>query len=494
MEKYDVVIIGGGLGGLECGYILSRKGYHVCILEKNSQLGGCLQTFKRGGVAFDTGFHYVGGLDKGQPLHSLFEYFGLLELPWQRMDDCGFAEVVMKDRSFMLASGYERFVDTLSCHFPRQRQELMNYVAFLEKVEGTIKQKLFSDGSTDEFSESLFGRSAYSFLQETISDLLLRNVLAGASMTMDLYKDEIPLYVFAQINNSFIRSSWKLAGGGSLIAEKLADSIRRMGGTIVTRADVTELVEKDGKIISAVYNNGERAEGKYFISNVHPATTLALIPDSKCVRPIYRKRISALPNTPGAFTTHLKCKPGAVPYFNRNIFIYKNGDPWRCGSAPDSEVDKVMVHAHTAPERSAFTENIDILAPMLWSDVESWADTTVGKRGNEYLDFKNRKAEECIDLVTTHMPELKGNIENVYTSTPLTYRDYTGTWQGSAYGIRKNYNNVLMTLLTPQTPVENLLLTGQNLNLHGVLGVTMTSFFTCAKLLGMKELVRDLNF
>ena len=64
MRNYDVVIIGGGLGGLECGYILSKQGYSVCILEQNPQLGGCLQTFRRAGLTLDTGFHYVGALDE----------------------------------------------------------------------------------------------------------------------------------------------------------------------------------------------------------------------------------------------------------------------------------------------------------------------------------------------------------------------------------------------------------------------------------------------
>ena len=43
-------------------------------------------------------------------------------------------------------------------------------------------------------------------------------------------------------------------------------------------------------------------------------------------------------------------------------------------------------------------------------------------------------------------------------------------------------------MLTPRTPLPNLLLTGQNLNLHGVLGVSMTSFFTCAEILGMDKI------
>jgi all-trans-retinol 13,14-reductase len=64
MQQYDVVIIGSGLGGLACGVILAKEGHKVCILEKNKQIGGTLQTFVREKNIFDSGVHYVGGLDK----------------------------------------------------------------------------------------------------------------------------------------------------------------------------------------------------------------------------------------------------------------------------------------------------------------------------------------------------------------------------------------------------------------------------------------------
>ena len=72
-------------------------------------------------------------------------------------------------------------------------------------------------------------------------------------------------------------------------------------------------------------------------------------------------------------------------------------------------------------------------------------------------------------------------------STPLTYRDYTLTPYGSAYGVRKDYQNPMMTLLSAKTPIPNLLLTGQSLTLHGLLGVTMSSLFTVAEVLGREE-------
>lgn len=79
MSKYDIIIIGSGLGGLECGAILSKEGYHVCVLEKNELFGGCFQTYQRGGHRMDTGIHYIGSLDEGQIMNQYFRYFGIME-------------------------------------------------------------------------------------------------------------------------------------------------------------------------------------------------------------------------------------------------------------------------------------------------------------------------------------------------------------------------------------------------------------------------------
>ena len=50
----DVIIIGGGLGGLFTGALLAREGRSVTIVEKNAAIGGGLQSFHRFGSTFDT--------------------------------------------------------------------------------------------------------------------------------------------------------------------------------------------------------------------------------------------------------------------------------------------------------------------------------------------------------------------------------------------------------------------------------------------------------
>jgi len=91
------------------------------------------------------------------------------------------------------------------------------------------------------------------------------------------------------------------------------------------------------------------------------------------------------------------------------------------------------------------------------------------------------------------LPWLRDAIEHIYTSTPLTYNRYTATAEGCAYGIRKDYNNPMMTVLTPRTPIPGLLQTGQNLNLHGIMGVSMTSLLTCAEIVGTDSIQDELK-
>lgn len=513
---YDAVIAGGGLGGLQCGYILAKNGLSVCILEKNPVLGGCLQSYRRRGAEgvqeFDAGMHYVGGLDAGQPLHAIFNYFGLMELPWARMDGEAFDEVNINGCSYMFANGHDAFVERMCEYFPAQRGNLKRYVSFLKEVGERLPMSLSPKAAEDVFTGSLFARSAYEFLCETITDPLLREVLAGTSLKMELGPN-LPLYTFAQINNSFIESAWRLCGGGSLIADSLAESIRKMGGTVLTGKEVTEILP------SGVFCGEEFFGAKYIISDMHPATTINLVGESAGLRKVYRNRINRLENTFGMFTANLALKPGMVPYLNRNQYVYELADGESLWSGYGAGKGKLLVSYYNRSRKGAGSRSVekfgtgiagcgignplqgrdcalalDLLAPMDWEEVAAFEGSRVRQRPQEYACLKERKLKECLELAGRVIPGLESAVERAYTSTALTYRDYTATAQGSAYGIRKDCNNVMLTLLTPKTPVENLFLTGQSLNLHGVLGVSMTSFFTCAQIIGMEAATRDLEF
>lgn len=481
--KYDVIIIGSGLGGLECGYILARQGQRVLLLEQGTQPGGCLQSYRRRGQAFDTGFHYVGGLDEGQSLHAAFGYLGLLDLPWHRLDAEGFDRVTIGEHTFAFAEGYDAFARRLAEDFPSGRAALQRYADLLRR---SSEQQFAALAPHPDFSSEWMETGAWQYLKEHIRDPLLMNVLSGTSLKMELRKESLPLFTFLHGNSSFVESSWRLKGDGSLIVRTLAEGIRAQGGEIVCNAKVQELAEKDGRLAYAVCANGERYEGRWFISDIHPAQTCRLAGQSKLLKTAYRNRIGSLENTFGMFTVSLHLPPRSLRYFNYNRYIYREPNVWDFHQN-DAGVGGVLVCCRVPEDGSEYTQQVDLLTPMPWERCKPWSHTQAGKRDGEYKAMKERVAEECIALAGRFLPGLKEQSRS-YTSTPLTWRDYTLTPEGSAYGVRKDFRDPLLTMLSPRTPIPNLLLTGQNLMLHGVHGVTMTAFHTCAGILG-KETV-----
>ncbi len=489
--KYDVVIIGSGLGGLECGYILARNGRKVLLLEQGAQPGGCLQSYRRHGQTFDTGFHYVGGLGEGQSLHAAFDYMGLLNLPWQRLDADGFDLVTIGDRTFAMAEGYDNFAERLAEYFPAERAALRRYAGLLRL--SAAEQFAPLNPKTDDMPASYgwMETSAWSYLTENFRDPLLINVLCGTSLKMELCKESLPLFTFLHGNVSFVESSWRLKGDGSMIVNALADGIRRQGGSIICNAGVEELVEKDGLVAYASCSNGERYEGDVFISDVHPAQTCRMVKRSARIKSAYRNRMERLENTFGMFTVSLRIRPRGLRYFNYNRYVYKKPNVWDF-YLDTAHVGGVLVSCRAPADGSAYAGQVDLLTPMPPEWCGKWENTVVGRRGGAYEAMKERMAEECISMAERHLPGL-GACSRHYTSTPLTWRDYTLTPDGSAYGVRRDCRNPLLTIISPRTPVPNLMLTGQNLMMHGVHGVTMTAFFTCAEVLGKETVWKIVN-
>ena len=96
-------------------------------------------------------------------------------------------------------------------------------------------------------------------------------------------------------------------------------------------------------------------------------------------------------------------------------------------------------------------------------------------------------------LKAQHGIDLEPHVESIYTTTPLSYRDYTATPEGSAYGIIKDYKCPQVGFVSTRTKLGNLYLTGQNLNVHGALGVTLTAIITCAEFVGQEYLAKKVG-
>lgn len=486
--KCDVVVIGSGLGGLECAYILARAGMKVVVLERQSCFGGSIHSYYKGPLEYDTGFHYVGSIGEGQPLWRAFKYMGLMGLPWVRLDEDAYDIVTINGEDYPHAMGYERFAARMGECFPRERSALRQYAEMLRKSSVTQLDSLRPGSEISFIYDASMG--AWNYLIDTFSDLRLVNALSGSAMKIELKRESLPLFTFAHNNGSFVESAWRLRGSGRLIVDKLVEGILAQGGEMLASEGASEILTYDNAVQGVLTQNGRRIESKLVISDLHPLLTCRLVKGKSRIGGVYKRRMEGMPNTEGMFTVSLRLKPGALKYFNYNRYIYSTDDVW---SANGEKTDGVMVSCRVPEDGSGYTCQLDLLTPMQWRQCEPWKSTISGRRGDDYINMKRAKAMECVRLAETRIPGLAGMIQECHVSTPLTFRDYDFLPEGSAFGMRKDYRQPMLTFLSPKTPVKGLLLTGQSVLLYGVHGVTMTAFYTAAAVLGKDYIWNVIN-
>ena len=502
-KKYDFVIIGSGLGGLLCAYILASEGNSVVVLEKNNQIGGNLQVFSRDKCIFDTGVHYIGSLDEGENLNQFFKYFGLLaNIKLKRMDADGYDIIRFKDgKEYKYGQGYDMFKSNLLNDFPEEANAIHS---FCIKVQEVCKHfplyNLETEISMDYFlSSEIRELNAYNYIASLTSNKRLQNVLAGSNPLYAGVKEKTPFYVHALILNSYICGSYKLIDGGSQIANYLSKTIRKMGGEVYRRKKVIGAnYNEAGRISEVILGSGEIVMGEKFISNMHPAVTIDIFGENKFLN-AYKKRVKTLENTISCFTLHLTFHKNTFKYLNHNIYQYNLEDVWAgIDYRQETWPEGYFVCTPATSKSSMYADSMSVMTYMKMDETIMWektfnTTTTPENRGEDYEEFKKIKEEIILKKLEELFPDIRSKIKNVYSSTPLTFRDYIGNYDGSLYGILKDSNNPTKSFINTKTKIPNLFLTGQNLIFHGVLGVTIGAFVTCFEFVDRNKLIEKVK-
>lgn len=498
--QYDVVIIGSGLGGLVSANILAKEGYSVCVLEKNNQFGGNLQTFVRDKTIFDTGIHYIGGLSEGQNLYKYFKYLGIMDdLKLQKMDEDGFDLISFEEENevFPHAQGYDNFVKQLLPFFPNEKEAIEKYC---EKVQTICDSfPLYNLEWNGKYDSEILALNAKQCIDEVTDNEKLRAVLAGSNFLYAGIADKSPFYVHALSVNSYIQSAYRCINGGSQITKQLIKQLKKHGGEVFKYKEVTRFDVVDNEVNLAIMKDGTQVSGKIFISNIEPKTTLRMVGEDK-FRKSFFNRIDSLEGVISAFSLYVVFKPKTFKYLNHNFYHFKNSSiVWNAFEYDETTWPKAyMASMNASGKEGGWADGITFITYMNFDDLKTWENTfntTAEKndRGETYEAFKARKAERFLHEIEIKFPGIRECIQSVHASTPLSYRDYIGGYKGNMYGYVKDSNNPMKSFIAPKTKLDNLYLTGQSINMHGVLGVTIGAVVTCSEIVGKEYLVNKIN-
>ena len=493
-KEYDFVIIGSGLGGLYCAALLVKEGYSVCVLEKNRQLGGCLQIFSREKLIFDTGVHYLGGLDKGQNLYRYFDYLGLMDkIQFKKLDMDGYDRISFEDDPivYKMPQGYDNFIQYYSDLFPDEKEGIIKLCDKIKEVCAKLPLYNVEETQDLDFMEFVMNdKPVDEVIASCVNNKSLRRILAGNNALYAGIQGVTPFYVHALVVNSYIESSYKCVKGGAQISLALCKIIRAHGGVIKNHAEVTKIETDDEKVTAVVLKEGLRVVGKQYISSIHPSLTVDMLGDDcTLLRKAYKSRISTLKNSVSAFIVYVVLKNKTVPSFNHNKYHFQCNDVWDNETYTEAEWPKSVAIFTTPSKDPEYCDGLIIMTYMQFDEMKQWEKTfnTVSAedtRDESYQEYKKQKAEKVLDLAAEVIPGLKEHMVSYYTSTPLTMRDYIGGKDGSLYGVMKDHRDPLKSLIPPKTRIPNLFLTGQNTVMHGVLGVVVGAVKTCNEIIG----------
>ena len=497
-NEKTIIIIGAGIGGLFCGAILSKEGYRVKIFEQHTVAGGGLHQFKRGGVEFETGMHVVGAFHEGGVLNRLCSYLGIMEqlavLPTD--NDCYELLHIGDDNSiYKMPKGRKQYYEKLAADFPDEKENIEQYLHAIYTICDKIKLynlELPENLYLENFPDLLV--SVGDFINSFTENERLRTVLSFSNPLYAGERFKTPVFVHAMITKFYIEGASRFVGGSRQLSDALIRVITDAGGEVQTGNGVVNIEIEEQKITYIETVDGQKHYADQYISSIHPSSLFNILDRSK-IQKSYWKRIDSIPNSYSAFCTFIVFKPESFPYFNYTYYYLDNdNDNWEHDEYSEDNWPRGMMFI-TPPTtgNEHFAEKMIVNCIMNFDTVKQWEHTFTGKRGKEYETFKKQCEDKIISKLEKVYPNIRSCIKSVYSSTPLTIRDYYNQKEGALYGVKKDCNNMAASHVSVRTKLKNLLLTGQNINLHGILGVPLTAINTCAELVGMEYLLNRIN-
>ncbi len=496
--KESILIIGGGTGGLFTGAILSKEGYKVTILEKNPIVGGGLQTFRYKGEIFETGMHVLGGFQKGGTLYKICRYLDI----WDKLDireedkDCFASITYLSDhKTYRMGSGKENFIKKLSDEFPNEKENIASYINELYSLAEEVDLFYLRKGCDRLFTHSdRFFWAADELIAQYIKDERLKDVLGFMNPMYGGVAHHTPAYIHALINVLYIDGSSHFNGGSQQLVKALEGIIKNGGGQVLPCKTVTAIHVEDHAISKVITGDGCEYTADKYISAIHPCALLKVI-DENAFPKSYRNRLNEIPNVYSAFTVYIVFKKESFPFVNHTCYFQEDyGLVWGHGDYNGENWPRGFMYFTPAEkEQGPYASKMIINSIMSFERVRKWENTTIGHRGNDYLEWKQQQMEKVLNRMEQIYPGFKKNIENSFASSPLTIRDYYNVKDGSLYGFRKDCRDMALSQVSIYTKVRNLLLTGQNINLHGICGVPLTAINTAEAIVGENVIIDKIN-
>ena len=465
-DRYEVVVIGAGVGGLTAGALLARAGKSVLVVEAEQRPGGHARALRDGPYTFDPAVHLINACEPEGPfgpgvMDAVLRHLDVRDrCQFVRMDDPVF-EARFPDFRLGMPHGREAYLEALVRHFPADADGVGKLVELSARIlrewlSFPLQPRLL-DMVSAPWRVPTLSRYRNATINEVIDrelrDPRARSVYAALSRWLVLPPARASFASWALMIGAYIQQgAYYCHGSFQTVADALAEALERAGGELLLGSRATRIVAPGGKVGAVELDDGRRIGSPLVISDIDPRETFGALLEPGQVPRRYLRRLRQ-----GALSDDF-----AALYLATDLDVGALGAPFDTSLFSDWNLDQSY-----ARNKAGEVTYVDMMIPTLVDPglappgehvviVQTVPFTPTVDRSSD-----GQVAEQMLELAEQVVPGLRQHITHTLPAGADGDHRRALHHIKTVYGWEMSPSYSGVKRLPPRTPIDGLLLAGQ---------------------------------
>ncbi len=408
-DRYNVVVVGSGLGGLTAANRLARCGHSVLLLEHHHQLGGLATWFKRKGHIFDVSLH---GFPHGM-VKTCRKYWNraIMESIVQLKN------IVFDNPQFSLTTTFDRkdFTNILLDRFKISQ-------ATIDDFFNTVASMNFYDDqsmSTRELFERFFPD------RDDVHRLLMEPITYANGSTL-----EDPAITYGIVFSNFMNKGvFTFKGGTDHLIGMMADELVKNGVTICKNSKVDRIVTEEGKARGVLVDD-RFIEADSVVSNSGILNTIFDLTGKDAFPAEFLDRVNAVRVNTSSCQVYIGIKKEETIADIGDLLFVSTAEQFSSDELLDMHTGSrtfSLYYPKTRPDHNRYT----VVASMN-GRFDDWDRLNA----DQYEAEKQDMIERTLHDLQRYIPGVQQKIDWLEAATPKTIHRYTLHTKGTSFGTK----------------------------------------------------------
>jgi len=455
-KKYDVGIIGSGIGGLASAALLAGAGKKVILIEKEPKPGGYLAEFKKGNFTFDVSLHLINSCDKGQYTHNMLEKCHI-------SDDIKFTRPKYLYRSIfpdfdlrIPQKNVNAYKELLVNIFPQSRAGILNFFDEVAEVYNEVNSYKVV-GSLAPSLALYLKNNLDVVISKYIDDARLKGIICQLWLYFGLPLSKLRAMDFCYPWYDYLSNGgYYLEKGSYAIVKALVNYIKKKGGKFLFSTEADRILTKNNSCVGIGFGNKE-VLCDTVISNIDIHKTAYQLIEGKGFSPASINRLKSIEPSISAFEIFLGLDADLRSLYPDDYEIFVNSgydidEDYRASLCNNAERAPFIITINSNANNFAAPKGKSVVTIIMLSGYDYWCSAPKG----EYEDKKEHIAEVLIKRAGEVIPEISSSVRQKVIASPLTFERYTNNSQGSIYGYVRTLDGRIEIKPNNLKKIENL--------------------------------------